>query len=134
MKMRWVFLIALLSAAVGLAAGGYWGFGEGVQFWQKFDETAVEARVATDAKEHLILLESLRGSGQKQAILMLESLLDGDIIGLGGFVESSPRKAELMKMLAVIAEYRKATQYQSDNKEVAEAVNSALQKGALSGK
>lgn len=131
MKKRWALLIALVSLAAGLGAGGYWGFGEGVQFWQGFDETAVEARVVTDTKTHLLLLESLQGTQNKQAVLMLETLLDGDIIGLAGFVDSSPRKAELVKMLGVIAKYRETTLYRSQDSEVAEAVRSALQKGAV---
>lgn len=131
MKKRWVALLALFALAIGLAVGGYWGFGAGVWFWQDVDETALEARLSSDAKAHLMLLESLQGSGQKQTVLMLESLLDGDVIGLAGVIDASPRKAELAKMLGVIAAYRKTTHYQSESGEVAEAVKNALQKGAV---
>ena len=102
-----------------------------MRFWQGFDETAVEARVIADTKTHLMLLESLQGTPNKQAVLMLETLLDGDIIGLDGFVDSSPRKAELVKMLGVLAKYRETTHYRNGNREVAEAVRNAMQKGVM---
>ncbi len=131
MKKRWVVLVFFLSVAAGLAAGGYWGFDKGVEFWQAFDDTALEARASADAKVHMMLLESLQGSNRTQTMLMLENLLDNDVISLAGFVETSPRKAELAKILGVIAAYRKTTHYQNDNSEVAAAVKLALQKGTL---
>ena len=131
MKKRWIVLVSFLSLAAGLAAGGFWGFDAGVESWQKSAETVVEARVSSDAKIHLMLLESLQGTKEKQTVRMLENLLDGDIIGLGEFVETSPRRAELAQILGVIAKYRALTHYQSDDREVAEAVRSALLKGTL---
>jgi hypothetical protein len=113
--------------ATGFLAGGYAGFEFGIRFRQRFDEVALETRLMVDAKTRLSALTSLRNSHQDNAILLLENLLDGDIIGINSFLETSSRRTELIEILSRVAKYRAQTNYRSTRAEVASAVQEALE-------
>ncbi len=131
MKIRWVLLVAISTLSLGLAIGLYIGFDRGVTFWQGFDRDALETRLMVDAKMRVAILKSIQQSDLRHATLLLENLLDGDVIGLSGVLEDSNRKAELEKVLALVAQYRSTTNYEIENKDVAAAVRSALKKGSM---
>lgn len=126
MKKTLVVTIACLSLAIGFILGAF----SGVQFWQSFDETALETRLMADAKIKVWVLTSLQKSRQDQAIQLLETLLDGDVIGISGVLETSHRKTELLQTLSNVARYREAGNYKSTNPDVASAVQHALERAA----
>ena len=126
MRKRWVALIACVSVAAGFFAGAY----AGVRFWQRFDEVALETRLMADAKVRLSALSSLRNAHEDKAILLLENLLDGDVIGISAIMETSTRRAELIETLSQVAKYRARSNYRSTNGEVASVVQQALERVA----
>ena len=123
MRKRWVVLIACLCVIAGFMAGGY----AGIRFWQNFDEAALETRLMADAKIRLAILTSLKSSDQDKAVLLLENLLDGDVIGINAVMDTSTRKAELVETLAKVAKHRAETSYRSTEPEVASVVQHALE-------
>jgi hypothetical protein len=126
MRKRWIVLIVGMSVAAGFVAGAY----AGVRFWQGFEEAALETRLSVDSKMRLAALSSLRNGHEDKAILLLENLLDGDVIGLGAILETSSRKPELMWTLSQVAKYRAGTSYRSTNEEVASTVQRTLERAA----
>jgi len=124
MRKRWIILIACVAVTAGFFAGAY----AGVRFWQRFDEVALETRYLADAKVRLTVLSSLRNSNQDRAVLLLENLLDGDVIGLDSVKDTSTRKVELLATLSQVSEYRAKTNYRSSNGEVASLVERALKR------
>ena len=126
MKKRWVALVACLSLMAGIIIGAYFG----VRFWRRMDATFLETRLMADAKMRLAVLEAIKNSKQENAVLLLESLLDGDVLAIDAIYEASSCKAELRDVLSRVSRYRAQGDYRSSEKQVASAVERSLRRTA----
>ncbi|QDQ28342.1 hypothetical protein FNU76_19400 [Chitinimonas arctica] len=66
-----------------------------------------------DARARLAILKALKNSDPEKAIHILEILLDGDIVGINGYMAASIQKKELAETLSKVAEYRAESNYRS---------------------
>jgi hypothetical protein len=126
MKKRWMAVVACLSLAAGIIVGAY----VGVRFWQHMDATFLETRLIADAKMRLAVLEAIKNSKQENAVLLLESLLDGDVLAIDAIFEASSCKAELCDILSRVSRYRAQGNYRSSEEQMASAVERSLKHAA----
>jgi hypothetical protein len=117
-------LIASTALVLGFCAGGW----VGVRYWQSVDEERMTWQFLSDAKTHTAILTDMQNSNQKQVVLLLESKLDTDVVGISLMLESPDLKCEATELLSTIAQYRKSTNYRSTNDYVALKVSQALER------
>jgi hypothetical protein len=87
MKKRWVTLIALGSLVIG--------FGGATLFWQSFYSGFINTTFVTRTEADIIMkvgvLERIRAGKIADAILLLETQLDADLISAGALVRDGTR-------------------------------------------
>lgn len=119
--MRSALLLAFTTLMIGAIAGG-WTVG-----WIQARITTHWAGVssAAEASTTVWTLERLRSGNTTKAVELLESKLDGALIGLGASLSSTPesrRDPALIKTLQSAREYRARFPRKTENPEIDEAV------------
>ena len=126
MKKRWIALVAYLSLTAGIIVGAYFG----VRFWRQMDVTFLETSLMASAKMRLAVLDAIKNSKQENAVLLLESQLDEDILAIDAIYEASSCKAELRDVLSRVSRYRTHGNCRSSDEQVASAVDRQLRHAA----
>lgn len=123
-KYRAIILI-FICHAVGVALG------VGVTYWY-FSSVAdkfVSSSAAAGASTKVAVLHRLRGGNTNSAIDVLETLLDGDLIGLQAVLSSTPaaqRDPSYVKTLQRARDYRTKFPHSSEHPEVDAAISNAF--------
>jgi hypothetical protein len=87
MKKRWVALIAVLSLVLGAGcASWYW-----LNFNAQFNNHGFVVRTQADIVTKVAVLEHLRAGRVSDATNLLETLLDGDLIGAGALARDGTK-------------------------------------------
>jgi hypothetical protein len=123
MKMRWVVLIAVSSLALGIG-GATW-------FWQSFYAQFMNSgyvlRTESDIVTKVGVLESIRAGKIAEATTLLETQLDGDLIGAAALARGGTRfHPSTARAVALEARSRAISGYRSSNDEKRNAVQAAL--------
>ncbi len=123
MKKRWVALIALLSLAVG-AGGASWYW---LNFNAQFNNYAFVVRTQADVVTKVAVLEHIRAGRILDATNLLETLLDGDLIGAGALArDGTTFNANTARAVALESKARAASGYRPSDQSVHNAVQEAF--------
>jgi hypothetical protein len=123
MKKRWVALIAVLSLAVG-AGGASWYW---LNFNAQFNNYALVVRTQADVVTKVAVLEHIRAGRILDATNLLETLLDGDLIGAGALArDGTTFNANTARAVALESKARAASGYRPTDQGVHNAVQEAL--------
>lgn len=123
MKKRWVALIAILSLAVGVgAASWYW-----LNFNSQFNSYALIVRTQADIVTKVTVLEHIRAGRISDATRLLETLLDGDLIGADALARDGTKfNANTRHAVMLESEARAASGYRPTDENVHNAVQEAF--------
>lgn len=122
MRKRNAVLLALSALIIGLLMG----VGITCKLGLIFVETTHESRMMADATMRVSVLKALQASDVKRATQQLESYLDADVIGISAVLDEALEPEKLQKTLAMVARYRRGTQYASSEPTVASHVSNVL--------
>ena len=123
MKKRWVLLIALGSLALG-AVGATWFW---QSFYSQFINTAFVARTEAEIITKVGVLEHIRAGQIADATTLLETHLDGDLIGAGALARDGTRfNANTGRAVALEAKARAVSGYRPTDDNVHNAIQEAF--------
>jgi hypothetical protein len=129
MKKRWVILIAVLS--LGLGAGGaswYW-----LNFKAQFNNYGFVVRTQADIVTKVAVLEHIRAGRISDATNLLETLLDGDLIGAGALARDGTQfNANTGRAVVLESKARATSGYRPTEDSVHSAVQEAFRLVPLS--
>lgn len=118
-----VWVSAVSICVVSLAVGGYTGF----RFANKFYMEAIYSDVNSDMVSELSVLNELRKNNQKQAIQILESRMDINIMMLDSENNlSSTRRDRIQETIADVSEYRKKYEVINSDPQAEKVIQSVL--------
>ena len=125
MKRTLILLsISFASFVVGAITATYY-------LYDDRSESLVLSHHADIAMNVGVLNEIKRGDIDK-ARTLLEILLDGEIIGLTGFVNNgNPHQKQALEAASIAANYRKHSSYQPEDESIRNHINVILNKGDL---
>lgn len=123
MKKRWILLIALGSLALG-AVGATWFW---QSFYSQFINTAFITRTEADIITKVGVLERIRAGQIEDATILLETQLDGDLMGAGALARDGTRfSANTGHAVALEAKARAVSGYRPTDSNVRNAVQEAF--------
>ncbi|GAA6143195.1 hypothetical protein NBRC116584_30130 [Hydrogenophaga sp. 5NK40-0174] len=123
MKKRWVSLIAVGSLALGVG-GATWFWNH---FYSQFIHFSFVTRTEADIITRVAVLEHIRAGQIADATALLESQLDGDLIGAGALARDGTKfKAKTGRAVALEARARAESGYRPIGSDVNNAVQEAL--------
>jgi hypothetical protein len=119
MKKRWTILLALVSLVIGVAgASWFW-----LNFNAQFTNYGFVARTEADIVTKVAVLERIRAGKVAEATHLLETLLDGDLIGAGALArEGTKFNANTRHAVELEIKARAASGYVPSNDNVRKAV------------
>jgi hypothetical protein len=123
MKKRWTALIALVSLVVGIAgASWFW-----MNFNAQFTNHGLVVRTEADIVTKVAVLEHIRAGRIADATNLLETLLDGDLIGAGALARDGAKfKANTHRAVGLEYQARVASGYKPADQNVRNAVQEAF--------
>jgi hypothetical protein len=130
-----VFIGCLAAASIVFVAGGVWGFNKG---------HAAGLYSPADASYTVQILRSIRSGWEDQAIKLLETRLDGQIVGVGMFEPMYRSRLNLVgytrlgehadragvQLMADVAKYREEHSPLHSDEAVREVIRSTLERYA----
>jgi hypothetical protein len=123
MKKHWVVLIALGSLALGVG-GATWFW---KSFYSQFINFAFVARTEADIITKVGVLERIRAGQIADATALLETQLDGDLMGAGALARDGTRfNANAGRAVALEAKARAVSGYRPTDDNVHNAVQEAF--------
>lgn len=123
MKKRWVALITILSLVLG-AGGASWYW---LNFNAQLNSYGVFVRTQADIVTKVAVLEHIRAGHISEATNLLETLLDGDLIGAGALARDGTKfNANTGRAVLVESKARAASGYRPTDENVYNAVQEAF--------
>ncbi len=122
-------VIILAVAVVALVVGFFVGRWHTAASWNQFFEHYVYQRDSNDIQRFTRALTYFRDGKQDDALMVLETHLDGSIITFVTYDSVPPAQREefIPRAIAVAREYRSQHPWKSSNAEVAESVQKILE-------
>ena len=123
MKKRWVALFAILSLVLG-AGGASWYW---LNFSAQFNNYGFVVQTQANIVTRVAILEHIRAGQISDATNLLETLLDGDLIGAGALARNGTRfNTNTGRAVALESKARAASGYQPADENVQNAVQEAF--------
>jgi hypothetical protein len=123
MKKHWVVLASVVSLAVG-AGGASWFW---LSFNAQFNTYALVSRTEADIVTKVAVLEHIRAGRISDATTLLETLLDGDLIGAAALARDGTRfSANTGRAVVLESKARTASGYTPADANVHIAVQEAF--------
>ena len=122
-------VLLLVVAVVALVGGFFLGRWHTAASWNRFFEHYVYRRDSLDIQRFTRVLTYFRDGKQDDALMVLETHLDGSIITFVTYDRVPPAQREefVPRAIAVAREYRSQHPWKSSNGEVAESVQKILE-------
>src|SRR5260221_7667825 len=108
MKSRFLVMFCVLTA---LLSGYFVGRFQSGTAWDQLFTRYVYQRGSTEARQHVRILTYLRDGRQKEALLTLETLLDGSLITFVAYDRVPQKEREDFVFRAVLAAREYRTKY-----------------------
>jgi hypothetical protein len=123
MRKRWIVLIALVSLVVGVVgASWFW-----LNFNAQFTNYGFVVRTEADIVTKVAVLEHIRAGRIADATNLLETLLDGDLIGAGALARDGAKfNANTRRAAALEYQARAKSGYAPTDEGVRSAVQEAF--------
>jgi hypothetical protein len=120
-----ILAVALFALVVGFFVGRW----HTAASWNRFFEHYVYQRDSNDIQRSTRALTYFRNGKQEDALMVLETHLDGSIITFATYDQVPPEQREdfVPRAIAVAREYRSQHAWKSSNGEVAESVQRTLE-------
>ena len=127
MSKRRVILIACISAFVGIVVGAVCASQYWLNFNTGFMTSGLVLRTQADIIAKVAVLEHIRAGRLEEGTVLLETLLDGDLIGAGALARDGAQfNSNARRAVELERRARLVSGYQSPNPTVRAAVQEAF--------
>jgi len=128
--MKKPVLISVIVAVfiLGTVIGAFLGFKYSMQFYEDFKEYAVYTRAAANTSFAVGALQRIRDNKTSDAIELLESFLDGELITFMHYdsLSSDKQEANVIRILKNTKQYRERYPHKSSSPDVDETIEKVL--------
>jgi hypothetical protein len=117
MKKHVTILLPIATLIIGLAGGWF----ASAHFYNRWIAWYMKTSEYNNLSQRCRVLTELRAGETNDAVKSLETLMDGDILGLGAFVREMPAdesRADDIKLLVAVRDYRAAHPWKAGIPEV----------------